>query len=417
MTYCFILGRVPGLSLLEIHAILTRENISFSSRIYSSECLLVTTKDSLDLHTLQRNLGGSIKIAIIHNNECSLTDYESSVSCISDMLLASVSKKGRITFGLNAYTVSRHEQKVSKKTLSSKILKSLGLKIKKKLKDEGYSIRFVSSENGVTLSSVQTEKNGLLKENGREFILLEQGKKILIGTIETVQDFEEYSFRDYNRPYHDMEIGLLPPKVAQIMINISGTKGIILDPFCGFGTVLQEALLMGFPEIRGSDIEPKNVHATQKNLAWLSEKKSVPFKEEWITQCDAMKLSSTYSRGSIDAVITEPYLGPKITAHHSVGQVKKIAKEVSHLYVYFFKEAFHILKRGGVIVVVWPVWMEKHQPYFLPIYDDILALGYTNTTIPLDIAPLLREVTSRDSLLYRREGQFVARELFVFQKK
>ena len=49
-----------------------------------------------------------------------------------------------------------------------------------------------------------------------------------------------------------MTVGMMPPKIAQIMINL-GTKGhknvIIWDPFCGLGTTLIEALNAGYTQL------------------------------------------------------------------------------------------------------------------------------------------------------------------------
>jgi tRNA G10 N-methylase Trm11 len=57
-----------------------------------------------------------------------------------------------------------------------------------------------------------------------------------------VQNIDEYSKRDYSKD-RDMQIGMLPPKLSQMMINLSGGK-TIYDPFVGLGTVLIESLYM-----------------------------------------------------------------------------------------------------------------------------------------------------------------------------
>lgn len=83
-----------------------------------------------------------------------------------------------------------------------------------------------------------------------------------------IQDIEGYSQRDIERE-RSMTVGMMPPKIAQIMINL-GTKGnksmIIWDPFCGLGTTLIEALHSGYRSLRGSDIEPAMQKITQKNM-------------------------------------------------------------------------------------------------------------------------------------------------------
>lgn len=62
-----------------------------------------------------------------------------------------------------------------------------------------------------------------------------------------------------------------PPKVAQMMINLAGPDRhkILLDPFCGSGTILQEAALLNFQKIYGSDQNSQAVKDSQVNLDWL----------------------------------------------------------------------------------------------------------------------------------------------------
>ena len=64
--------------------------------------------------------------------------------------------------------------------------------------------------------------------------------------------------------------------VSQVTYDIAdplkNEKGLILDPFCGSGTVLQEALLMGFTQVAGTDLSPKAITDTKENIAWIKEK-------------------------------------------------------------------------------------------------------------------------------------------------
>ncbi len=84
-----------------------------------------------------------------------------------------------------------------------------------------------------------------------------------------VQDIDAYTRRDMSRE-RSMKVGMMPPKLAQIMINLA-TKGnktlSIWDPFCGLGTTLIEADHMGYEKLKGSDISPDMVSATTTNLA------------------------------------------------------------------------------------------------------------------------------------------------------
>jgi 2-polyprenyl-3-methyl-5-hydroxy-6-metoxy-1,4-benzoquinol methylase len=100
-----------------------------------------------------------------------------------------------------------------------------------------------------------------------------------------VQDIEAYGARDQARPARDARVGMLPPKLAQTIINLAAGRPetrmdkhwdsadglgrfMVLDPFCGTGVILQEALLMGY-SVYGSDIEPRMAEYTKKNLQWL----------------------------------------------------------------------------------------------------------------------------------------------------
>ena len=58
-------------------------------------------------------------------------------------------------------------------------------------------------------------------ERGTDFTLIVAGDTEYFGKTVWVQDIENYSKRDYGKT-RDMEVGMLPPKLAQMMIHISG---------------------------------------------------------------------------------------------------------------------------------------------------------------------------------------------------
>ena len=80
--------------------------------------------------------------------------------------------------------------------------------------------------------------------------------------LEGVQNISAYAMRDQKRPKRDAFVGMLPPKLAQIMINLAlgdqePKDKLLLDPFCGTGVLLQEALLMGL-KVYGTDLSQKD---------------------------------------------------------------------------------------------------------------------------------------------------------------
>lgn|GEM_PF-1263139 len=61
--------------------------------------------------------------------------------------------------------------------------------------------------------------------------------------------------------------GALRPTVAAMMVGLAGEPhGPLLDPCCGSGTILSEALAAGWPQVRGRDIDPGAVTAARANV-------------------------------------------------------------------------------------------------------------------------------------------------------
>jgi len=422
MKYFFILGRNPDLSILELCALLRSEGYTLSQGLAAPTSFIADISPSPSLQSLMTRLGGTIKIGTLIQEKPIRLEEPSLVSLLQNFLDTLFSQKNdRITFGFSAYTISQNKKK--EKALASFLFR-LGLSLKKLLKEKGYACRFVPCANAQAfLSSVSVQKNNLLPPNGSEFVFLEHGGAYFLGYTHVVQPFEEYSFRDWNRPQKNMEIGLLPPKLAQIMLNLSGCSPSknhsILDPFCGFGTIVQEALLMGFlpptGRVQGSDINAQTVLHAQKNLSWLAEKKHLSFPINNIKKTNATRLSRAFQRNSFDAIVTEPYLGPII---HSGERIPPhTIHALSSLYTDFLQEAFLVLKATGTLVLALPVWLQKNGSIFLPIDEVFQKVGFVQATLSSECAHFIHRSTSRNTILYSRPGQSVGREIVVLKKK
>lgn len=390
----FILGRIPELSALEIKEVCAAENIAVTTLSYGRTALFATTDAPLDHAMLMHRLGGTIKIGTVF---AASVDRSADLFQLTDLLerwFPDTSK--RITFGISAYDDA----------LNFRAIESLGLAIKKELKGRGRSVRFVMPKNGETaLSSVVAEKQKLLDESGCEFLFVSNGATIPIARTLAVQPFEEFSQRDWERPAKSMAVGMLPPKLARMMVNCSGLRAgsqeILLDPFCGLGTILQEALLVGMTRVEGSDISTQNIEAAKKNISWISKEKKLPLSQCAVHVLDARKLSTAHAKESIAAIVTEPTLGP-IVLQSGIKNLSAIQKELSDLYRSFLEAALIVLKKNGRVVMVFPVWLRGKEKIFLPVLKAILPAGFTAISDPILIA---------------RADQHVGRELFIFQKK
>lgn len=80
------------------------------------------------------------------------------------------------------------------------------------------------------------------------------------------QDIDSYTRRDTGKS-RDMIVGMMPPKLVQMMLNLSLDSDMknpgIYDPFCGLGTTLIEAANMGMTRIYGSDLSKEMVTASE----------------------------------------------------------------------------------------------------------------------------------------------------------
>src|SRR6056297_2082779 len=391
MKYLFALGNNPALSLAELSAVFGGEKITL---INNDLALLDIEK--IDPGKTIKTLGGTIKIASL---EKKLSDHSQIKTEALKLIKQKASaREGKIKYGLSPYGKG------------FKNINKLGLEIKKDLKRENINSRLVTSKEK-NLSSVVVETNKLAG-SGIEIILSKHQNKILLGKTLAVQPFKELSFRDYGRPARDSHSGMLPPKLAQILINLAGggktEKKTVLDPFCGSGTILTEAALMGYKNMIGSDESDKAVQDTQKNLEWSKEKYGLENMEYRLENIKTEELDQFLNKESVDLVATEPYLGPQR------GKIKtgQVVRELEELYSRSLKEIARVLKKGGQVAMVWPVFENGTKP----IDPDIEELRILKP-LPEKLGKNKKLITtSRNTIVYSREGQKVWREIVILQK-
>ncbi|MBN1779176.1 MAG: hypothetical protein JW816_03085 [Candidatus Buchananbacteria bacterium] len=379
--YIFILGRNSELSAAEIKAVFDDSQVE----VFDSTFLVLSLAKEIDCQAVLSKLGGTIKIGQI------IGDCFDKEMIISE--LKKVKQTGKINFGLSFYNFAP----------SLKI----GLEIKKELKQAGLSSRLVVSKEK-TLSSVVVAKNKC-----HEFIVAEADGKIYLAKTCAVQDFEDYSRRDFGRPSRDLVSGSLPPKLAQIMINLAqiNPDKKLLDPFCGSGTILQEALLMGYQDIIGSDISSKAIEDSRHNLEWLG--KNLTSRQACLRRQARGDNSQDYKLLNVpvqnisekvkdaDAIVTEPFLGPPLKGSEGLNEIKKIIQDLEKLYLEAFEQFKKVLNQGGKVVIVFPYF--KKFDLTLQILPNIKKMGFN----PIN----------SQQLFYSRPDQKVWRQILVFVKE
>jgi tRNA G10 N-methylase Trm11 len=427
MQYFFILGSNPSLSLAELAAVFSYGKFSLVQKnIAILECAQKIKADII------KKIGGTIKFGLIHNELVSLATQDILKS------VAAFSKPEKIEtkfkFGFSFYGKAKIN------------IKALGMEFKKLLKQSGINSRWVISREP-TLSSVVAEQNKLITDQGAEIVIIQFDKKLLLGKTIAVQPFKELSFRDYGRPARDDRSGMLPPKLAQIMINLAttppltkGAGGIlqsknnitILDPFCGSGTIITEAALMGYKNLVGSDISDRALRDTKTNIAWIQSNFKLETLNFKLFHADATEISKQLQSSSVDAIITEPYLGPQ----RSGFDIEKITKELEQLYSKSLTEFNKILKPFGRIVMIWPVFQNviarERGDAFSPGLDpgNLTNMGMAGSLnpdlsgfkiinpIPANLQKnIFLKLTGRKTMVYGREEQKVWREIVILEKQ
>jgi len=92
----------------------------------------------------------------------------------------------------------------------------------------------------------------------------------------------------------------MPPKLARCMVNLAKPKAgeLVLDPFCGTGSMLVEAALIGC-RVLGLDVQRRMAEGTSRNLFHLN------IETEGVLVADARDLPIT----RVDCVVTDPPYG------------------------------------------------------------------------------------------------------------
>lgn len=427
----FILGSHPSLSIAEIAVVFGSSN-DFSKA--SNEVLLL---DGLKAspESMQDHLAGVTKVGTVARMFPDW-DKDTLADALAELAHARLEKqggppsspsgrtggpagagpwparRGKAVFGLSVYDLGNSQMA---KGVKKQIL-SLGLEVKKRLKTQTErSVRFASSKE-TDLSSVFVKTNGLLDSAG-EFVLMASAEGLVVGITEAVQDFKAWSDRDYGRPARDPKSGMLPPKLARLMVNLSGVdpKGAtLLDPFCGSGTVLMEAGLMGFQKLMGNDVSPKAIADTRENLAWIADAVSFPSFELSVGPAEALNSRSV---PPVDAIVTEPYLGPPLSGRESADRIRVIVRELAGLYEKSFRSLAGVLKPKGKLVAAFPLFRVGRETHAVPILPALQKIGFrVARPFPSSLPVGLRQVSLSGGIPYARPDQRVAREICVFER-
>ncbi|MBR1802314.1 hypothetical protein IJ768_03790 [Candidatus Saccharibacteria bacterium] len=387
MKYLAVLGRLSDISLAELTA-----QFGESVKKIAPNLAVFESNKTININ----RFGGTLKFGKLIS--------ENPVDYLLNLNTSDGAFSGKFVIGVSDYSKGARK------------FKSQGeaLKIKKILARQGRSAR-VLQNNDAALSTATSHHNQMGEKDGHvEFLKVGKEWYVLIG----VQNITAYKNRDQARPARDAKVGMLPPKLAQILINLCGPLpegSRILDPFCGTGVVLQEALLDGYTAY-GTDLSDRMIEYSEKNLEWLTEKENSSFAvaQGPATAKNLFLLSvgdaTNFSWDKkIDAVACETYLGAPMSQPPVEIKLKEQKQECKSIILGFLKNISGQIDSRTPLALAVPAWLRPNGHYErLNILDEIKDMGYN---------VLKLNHLSQEDMLYFREGQIVAREIIVLRKR
>ncbi|PIY17441.1 hypothetical protein CO112_02500 [Candidatus Dojkabacteria bacterium CG_4_9_14_3_um_filter_150_Dojkabacteria_WS6_41_13] len=312
---------------------------------------------------------------------------------------------------LENHIISAFKKQLKEATKKEYIFSLYGVKLDKKrlhhdLKDElpgsKYDGRFDEALHAPAVSE------HVLKRGGQEFSAISSGNTVYIIKTIQVQDAQFWSITDAERPARDMKIGLLPAKLARMMINLSGAQatGKIWDPFVGQATIAMQAAVLGIP-VLGTDKSPESIAKAKQNMQWLIRNGLVSQAKHtlYVEAIERSKADRT-----VTAVVTEPYLGkPRYRPFGNEFLAKREWREISRLYGTLLQVASGILHKGQCLVFIKPTFsfLAEHGGEW---YNPPLPMSGEAWKVPeflVDLGPLLW--LQRDSI--------IGREIVVLEKR
>lgn len=386
MKYVFVLGRNPKMSLVEIKCYFDSKDCNYDILYYTEDIALIDFDGGFDPEVSINDLGGIKKICEVII-ESDLNDISNDIR--EENIVLHMNNK--FFYGLSSFGDK-----------DDKILHKVRQELKEKFKELGYIAMYKHQ-----LSPKYIVRKNILDE-GLDLTTFEWNNKVYLARTCAVYNPQERKKRDEERPEKDYMISL-SIRIAKILLNMSGSSDgdKVLDPFCGIGTVLQEAMMMGC-EAYGIDIDEENIEKTKRNVNWIKSEYGLKNKFT-VKQGNSETLSSIYDE-KFDAIVTEPFLGPFVGGDIETEKAKEVIADLEELYSKVFHEAEKVLKPGGRMVIVLPEFYTSNGASVG--LDGVKLTGDTNLDL---LESIEKELDIELPLEYEEDWHNIRRNIYVFE--
>jgi len=300
MRYLFVLGRNVELSIEELKSFFQKEKINFKIIAKFSNGILVETERIL--RGIVDKLGGTVSMGEV----ITYGSFEKITRDLNEKHLHSAKKNklNYVVFNFNGKEFDR-----------------IAFYLKNRFRKEGLKATEKNLTGRITLQDgekVVKVSSNLIDE---QYFLFDDN----FGKITEETDYEKIEKRDMGKPVRRNELSI-SPRLAKILINLSQVREreTLLDPFCGVGTVLQEALLQNI-NVVGVDKDKKAIDCSELNLKWFNFNRG----NYKLINEDSAKTKIP----EVDGIATEPDLGELLKRKPSEEKAKEITRDFEKLMV------------------------------------------------------------------------------------
>ena len=357
MKQIFILGRNPELSRQEIFAFLRARKIKNTEIFFNENLLLLEIEKIISI----QELGGTIKSGKIEfdSSEKEFQDYVQRNELVpSDKFTFAV-------FGNGDIEILKEKFKIERKKA---VMKHGGKKIRLQEGDELFL-------GNVDFSLFFHELNN----------------NIYFGLINQEYDYSEVKKRDMEKPVRRESLAI-SPRLSKILINLSEAKAgdFLIDPFCGIGGILMEALIKNI-DVYGVDKDRTAIADAKQNLQWLINNYRIKSRFS-LMNADSSRTPDM----KFDAIATETPLGELLKKKSTRNEGGKIISDFERMIIPILNRLRYVKKPTAKIAITFPVISKNHV--------DIEGLSEA-TGLRVVLKPILES----------RPDQFVSREILVLE--
>ena len=427
--FTFIAGKNWTLSLAELIAYFQARYIKFEIQYFDREFFILDIEKKPEISIIT-DLGGTIKIGEVKTSLSTQTIKDAfknknkqAQTRISEKIASSSMAEDMLTFsekpffGVSVYCTNNYLHSV----LGS-IQRFVGSAVKEKLSKMGKRSQFMGfrDKKHSKLSHVEVIKKKMV-ENQTEVLFCMGKNETWIATTVAVHNPFDFQKRDVYKPNQRPIFGM-PPRLARMMVNLASCKKgkTLLDPFCGVGTILQEALLEGAATV-GIDVNSWCVKSAEENLQWIAKEYELEGADFRVVQGEVGRLTEKVGVETMDCIVAEPDLGPALKQTPTDLYAQKIIEKLEPMFTELIEQAHRVLEPNGRLVFATPyIKTRSGQATIMPIDEAINTVGfkrvYSFSTDLFSSNLNVKRLVHSASLIETDERHKVGREIHILQK-